>query len=70
MTSVYLAIGMALCAIAASLSHWRNKKRPLGNVPLLPPHYVQLTMLIIFLVLAANLFSDLTGVKWDPPFRR
>lgn len=66
----YTIIGMIACVAVWILASWREKKKQLGQVPLLPHLYYKYSALIIFLVLAANLVSAVTGVEWQSPFRR
>jgi len=70
MSAISLIVGMAACVMVWGVSYWREKKRQLGNVSLIPAHYIQFSALIIFLVLAANLVAITTGVEWQSPFRR
>lgn len=66
MTIGGLAAGIALWLFG----YWREKKKVLGQVPLLSPFAIQFIGLIIALVMAANLFALLTGVEWKSPFMR
>ncbi len=70
MTAQITATLMGACILVWGLAAWREKKKLLGEVPFIPHIYIKYSVLIIFLVLAANLFSQLTGIEWDPPFRR
>jgi len=70
MSAISLLVGMAACVTVWGVTSWREKRRQLGNVPLIPAHYIQFSALIVFLVLAANLVAVTTGVEWQSPFRR
>jgi len=61
---------MLACALVWGLASWREKQKQLGQVPIIPYLYYKYSALIVFLVLAANLFSTLTGIEWESPFRR
>jgi len=61
---------MTACITIWLLATWRENKKLLGQVPIIPHIYYKYSALIIFLVLAANLFSKLTGIEWESPFRR
>jgi len=62
--------GIMACVLVWVLATWREKKRQLGDVAFIPHIYYKYSALIIFLVLAANLISLLTGLEWAPGFRR
>lgn len=68
--SVYALIGMAAGVVIWLFGRWRESRAVLGVVPWLPPFYVQLTGLIIFLVFSADFIAAVTGVTWTSPFRR
>jgi len=70
MTLTQTIIGMVICIMLWVIVGWREKKRHLGVVPLLSPHTVQFILLIMFFVFAANLFAQITGITWTPPFLR
>jgi len=62
--------GMVACAFVWIFAIWREKKQLLGDVAMIPYIYYKYSALIVFLVLAANFFSKITGIEWDPPMRR
>ncbi len=68
MTKYYLLTGMAVCCVVYGLAAWRTKRKQLGQVPIIPYFYWQFFAMIIFIILSANLVSDLTGLVWDSPF--
>lgn len=69
MTTTISFVGTAVCALLWFIVGWREKRRQLGTVPIMSPHLLQFILLILFFVFAAQLFSDLTGITWTPPFR-
>jgi hypothetical protein len=70
MTVELTIILMLACGGVTLLASWREKKKLLGEVPFIPHIYYKYSALIIFLVLATNLFSKLTGIEWQSPFLR
>lgn len=70
MSALHSFIGLMVCAGLWAFVGWREKRRQLGTVPFVSAHLVQFILLIIFFVFAAQLFSQVTGVTWTPPFRR
>ena len=63
-------IGMTACILVWLLATWREKKKLLGDVALIPYIYYKYSALIVFLVLTANFVSKLTGIEWESPMRR
>jgi hypothetical protein len=63
-------IGLLVCGLVWAIATWRDKKRHLGQVPIIPHIYWKFFALIAALVIAANLFSAITGIVWESPFRR
>lgn len=70
MTLEVTITGMVLCLLVWAIATWREKKKQLGDVALIPHIYYKYSVLIVFLVLSASLFSTLTGIEWESPFRR
>lgn len=70
MTLKITIAGMATCVLVWALATWREKNTLLGQVPFIPHIYYKYSALILLLVLTANLVSLLTGVEWEPGFRR
>jgi hypothetical protein len=66
----YAFIGMVAGVALWGFGRWRESKAVLGEVPILPHFYIQLTGLIVFLVFAADFVAAVTGVTWTSPFRR
>jgi len=62
-------IGLLACILVWAFGYWRQKRHRIGDVPLIPPIYIQLIGLIGFFVFAAHLFSITTGIEWTPPRR-
>ena len=62
--------GIVLALITIGYTWWRERNYKPGNPPLIPLIYFQYTALIVFIVLAAHLFSSVTGITWDPPLSR
>lgn len=62
--------GMLVCVLIWVLTSWREKKKQLGDVPIIPHIYIKFFTLIVFLVFAANFVSEVSGVTWKSPFRR
>lgn len=70
MSETQTFVGLMVCVVLWFFVGWREKKRELGTVPLMNAHLLQFILLIVFFVFAAQLFSQLTGLTWTPPFRR
>jgi len=66
----FSAAGMIACVLVWAFAGWREKKKQLGDVPLVPHLYIKFFALILFLVFAADFISGVTGVTWQSPFRR
>lgn len=62
--------GMAVGAALGLFGWWREKRRVLGKVPIIPPVYIQFTGLLLLLAFSAEFISAVTGFTWTSPFRR
>ncbi|WP_417450396.1 hypothetical protein [Kordiimonas sp.] len=49
---------------------WREKRHVTGEVPLVPPIYIQILALVGAFVFLAHLVALITGIDWKPPFQR
>lgn len=70
MSLTYTVIGLVAGITLWLYGFWREKKKVLGQVPILSPFAFQFLGLIVALVMAANLFAQLTGIEWQSPFMR
>lgn len=71
MNPLYITVPlMVLCVLIFLLVMWRERQYKPGRISLIPPVYIQITVLILFVVLAGNLVVTVTGVEWTSPFSR
>lgn len=60
---------MAVCVFIFVYLWMKDKNYKPGRPSLIPYSYIQLTVLIIFIVCTASLIVEVTGVDWQSPYR-